>query len=31
MRVTSPSTSGWMVVDCWDRIVAMNSDVWSIG
>ena len=31
MRVTSPSTSGWTVVDRSDRTVAMNSDVCWMG
>ncbi len=31
MRVTIPSTSGWIVVDRSDRIVAMNSEASSIG
>jgi hypothetical protein len=31
MRVTSPSVSGWMVVERSERTVAMNSDVRSSG
>ena len=31
MRVTRPSTSGWIVVERSDRSVAMNSDASSIG